>query len=232
MAWPLPDRAVLGIRGERPTPEPGRIGLAAQIGQELAARADTALLFDSLDLWGSERILAAGGRRVFLYSPDDAGPWFDTRVPESFALQPQAEGNLSTRMNAFFAGELEDGAEQVVLIGTGTPTLDPTIVLSAFLCLESRDVVFGPNTSGGCYLIGCRGTVPPIFDGLEWTAPHSLMDAVNRLKDTRLSLAVLPPWYDVDSPLGWQTLAGHLRALRRAGLDPGLPRVEALLDHM
>ena len=40
--------------------------------------------------------------------------------------------------------EFEDGAMRVVLIGSDAPTLDPSIVISAFLCLEGRDVVLGP----------------------------------------------------------------------------------------
>jgi glycosyltransferase A (GT-A) superfamily protein (DUF2064 family) len=231
VAWPLPDRAVLGIFGNQPAPGPARERLAAALGEELAASAQNALMFDFLELWGSERILAPGGRRVFVYGPSDAGPWFDPRVPDSFALQPQTEGDFGERTRAFFAGELDEGAERVVVVGTGTPTLDPSIVLSAFLCLESRDVVLGPNTSGGCYLVGSRRIVPPIFEATDWRQPGSLQVAIERLGDSGVSVAVLPPWYDVDAPRGWQTLVGHVRALRRAGTDPGLPRLEALLEH-
>jgi hypothetical protein len=42
-------------------------------------------------------------------------------------------------------------------------------------------------------------------------------------------LALLPPWYDVDTPEGWSFLRGHVAALRRAGEDPGIPHTEALL---
>jgi hypothetical protein len=43
-------------------------------------------------------------------------------------------------------------------------------------------------------------------------------------------LALLPPWYDVDTPDDWNLLRGHVAALRRAGLDPGIPHTEALLS--
>jgi hypothetical protein len=42
-------------------------------------------------------------------------------------------------------------------------------------------------------------------------------------------LAVLPPWYDVDTLDDWWMLRGHVAALRHAGIDPGLPATEALL---
>lgn len=232
MAWPLPEGAVLGIFAKRPDSGQVKTRLALEFGEEFAAEAHAAMLFDLLDLWASDRFLAPGGRRVLVYSPDDAGPWFDARVPSAFALQPQAAGDLGARMHAFFAGELEDGAERVVLLGSDSPTLDPTIVVSAFLCLESRDVVLGPSTDGGYYLVGCRRAVPPIFENVNWSTSEVLAQTIERLRETDLTLSVLPPWYDVDTADDWRMLTGHLRAFRQAGMDPSLPRTEALTERI
>jgi rSAM/selenodomain-associated transferase 1 len=230
VAWPLPAGAVLGMFGKRPVPGEVKTRLAAELGPAYAAEAHAAMLFDQLDQWASDRVLSPGGRRVLVYAPDDAGSWFDARVPEAFALQPQTSGDLGRRMHDFFAGEFEDGASRVVLIGSDSPTLDPTHVIGAFLCLEGRDVVLGPSTDGGYYLIGCRRAVPPIFEGIDWSTPSVLSQTIERLRDTGLSLSVLPPWYDVDTLDDWRMLTGHLSALRLAGMDPGLPRTEALIS--
>jgi rSAM/selenodomain-associated transferase 1 len=230
MAWTLPEGCVLGIFGKQPVPGQVKTRLAAGLGDDAAAAIHEAMLFDTVETWSSESILTAGGRRVLVYAPADAGPWFDARVPEAFALQPQVEGDLGIRMREFFAGEFEDGASRVVLIGSDSPTLDPTLVITAFLCLEGRDVVLGPSTDGGYYLVGARGSAPPIFAGIAWSGPSVLGQTIDRLRDTGLSLAVLPPWYDVDTLEAWRMLAGHVRALRRAGLNPGLPRLGALID--
>lgn len=232
MAWSLPDGAVLGIFGKKP--EPGRVKtrLAAAYGPDLAAKLHEAMLFDLLDTWNSADVLAPGGGRVLAFAPADAGPWFDTRVPASFALQPQAEGDLGQRMHEFFAGEFENGASCVVLIGSDAPTLDPTIVISAFLCLEGRDVVLGPATDGGYYLVGSRGAPPPIFEDVDWSTPDVLSQTIENLRDTGRSLAVLPPWYDVDTPEDLRMLSGHLRALRLAGIDPRAARTEAFIEEV
>ena len=50
-----------------------------------------------------------------------------------------------------------------------------------------------------------------------------------RLSDPGWRLALLPPWYDVDTPQDWDLLRGHVAALRRAGADPAVPHTEALL---
>ena len=118
-------------------------GLVAEWGVEAAAVLQQAMLFDTLDTWDSESVLAPGGRRVLVYAPSDAGPWFDALLPASFALQPQFGGDPGQCLQAFMSGELEEGASRVVVIGSDSPTIDPTILVSAFLCLEGRDLVLG-----------------------------------------------------------------------------------------
>ena len=196
----------------------------------MASNIHEAMLLDLLDLWGSDRVLAPGGRRVLAYDPPESGPWFDQRVPRSFALRPQVEGDLGARMRDFFEAEFECGATRVVLIGSDAPTLDPSIIVSAFLCLEGRDVVIGPSADGGYYLVGCRNEVPTIFDGIAWSTSRVLSETIDRLNGSGQTLAVLPPGYDVDTPDDLRALSGHLRALRRAGVSPGLPRTEAILE--
>ncbi len=229
MAWTLPEDAVLGIFGERPEVAGSGSRLAGGWGPERAAEIHEAMLFDALDLWDSPEILCDGGRRVLVYGPADAGPWFDERVPASFALQPQTDGDRGRRIEDFLAGELEE-AGRVVAIVADAPTLDPAIVMSAFLCLEGRDLVLGPAADGGCYLVGARGEVPSLFQGVDWGRPDVLSQVMDRLADTGRSVAVLPPWYVVATPDHARMLAGHLRALRRAGFDPRVPRLERLFQ--
>ena len=150
--------------------------------------------------------------------------------PATFALQPQTEGDLGRRLAAFFAGEQEEGAERVVAIGADSPTLDPSFVVGAFLALEGRDVVLGPSTGGGYYLVGCRRQVGSLFDGIAWGTPDVLAQTIDRLDGSGLTVSVLPAWYTVETPSNVRMLRGHLRAMRRAGMDPMLARTEAWFD--
>ena len=89
-------------------------------------------------------------------------------------------------------------------------------------------MVLGPATDGGYYLVGSGPRLPPIFSNVAWSSGHVLTDTVAALTDPRWRLALLPPWYDVDTPDDWAMLCGHLAALRRAGIDPDVPYTEAL----
>src|SRR2546423_486037 len=68
-----------------------------------------------------------------------------------------------------------------------------------------------------------------ILAHIPWSTSRVLHKTVERLTFLDSSLAVLPPWYDVDTPDDWALLRGHVAVMRRAGLDPGVPHTEALL---
>ena len=229
MAWTLPEDCVLGIFGEKPELAAQGRRLAGEWGPDIAAEIHEAMLFDTLDALGLDRDPGSGWPARPGLRPDDAGPWFDERVPASFAMQPQVGRRLGQRNPGIPRGELEDGADRVVVIGSDSPSLDPTIVVSAFLCLEGRDVVLGPATERRSATSSAPGVErPPDLrrSGLE--QPDVLSPVLDRLADDRavaLHLATLVH----DRIAGhMRMLAGHLRALRRSGFDPGLPRLERL----
>jgi rSAM/selenodomain-associated transferase 1 len=219
MAWSLPGTGVLGIFGKRPDPVRAKTRLAEALGANAAADIAEAMLFDTLETWrpgGS--LIASGSRVVLVFDPADAGPWFDARVPAELALQPQVAGGLGERLAAFFAGEFADGADKVVVLGADSPTLDPSFVVSAFLLLDHKDAVIGPATDGGFVLLGLRPPFEPgLLEGIAWSTSHVLAQTVERLGRAGRSLALLPPWYDVDTADDWCMLQGHLRAMRAAG---------------
>src|SRR5439155_33270 len=61
-----------------------------------------------------------------------------------------------------------------------------------------------------------------------WGHCTVLAQTVARVAGASLRLALLPPWYDVDTLDDWRMLCGHVAALRCAGIDPGVPRTEQL----
>jgi glycosyltransferase A (GT-A) superfamily protein (DUF2064 family) len=131
------------------------------------------------------------------------------------------------RLESFIAAALAT-ASKVVVIGTDSPTLPVEYIERAFADLDRADVVLGPAVDGGYYLVGCR-RLPPIFAGIDWSSNRVLAQTIDRLVTPSWSLALLPPWYDVDTPKDWSMLRGHVKAMRRARIDPGIPHTESLL---
>jgi rSAM/selenodomain-associated transferase 1 len=206
-------------------PAPGQVKtrLAAETSPQWAAQVAEACLLDTLD-----KLAGIAAQRVLAFAPPDAEAYFAEVVRGRFELMPQVEGDLGQRMAAFFAQQLAAGADRVVLTGADSPSLPTAYIERAFAELEQVDVVLGPATDGGYYLVGCGQRLPPIFDGIPWSSERVLTETVARLVERSWGLALLPPWYDVDTLSDWHTLQGHLAALERTGTDPGLPNIRRL----
>jgi hypothetical protein len=149
-----------------------------------------------------------------------------------YHLWPQPSGPLDVRIEAFFDEALSQGPPQTVravLIGSDSPTLPCDYIEQAFQALEHRDVVLGPATDGGYYLIGVRRQVPGWLRAVPWSTNETLRRTVEAATAMSASLALLPPWYDVDTPEDLAFLASHFAALRAAEPDRPVSRTEAWL---
>lgn len=219
----MKEARVLGLFAK--WPEPGAVKTRLARGDAAwGARVAHAFLLDALQC-----LAAVDAHHVLVFSPPEREADFAALAADRFALTPQANGDLGQRLAAFFGRQWDAGARAVVAVGTDSPTLPVEYIERAFAELESADVVLGPATDGGYYLVGCGPDYPPLFDNIAWSSRRVLTDTIAALTDPRWRLALLPPWYDVDTPDDWTMLCGHVAALRRAGIDPAVPHTEALL---
>jgi rSAM/selenodomain-associated transferase 1 len=217
---------VLGIFVKRPLPGTVKTRLAQATSAAWAGDVAAALLGDVLD-----RTEGIAARRTIVYAPATAHDWFASLARGRFELEPQTEGDLGNRLLHFFTAHHQRGADAIVAIGTDSPTLPLAFIDQAFAQLQSADAVLGPTCDGGYYLIGCGRRLPPVFEGIPWSTSAVLDATVRRLDDPSWRLTLLPPWYDIDTLDDWHMLRGHIRAMRRAGMDPQVPRLEALMKH-
>ncbi len=225
----------LGLMAKQPVPGNVKQRLAAVTSPEWAAKVYEAFLLDQLDRF---QILSV--RRVLVYDPPEAKDYFTGIAGDRYQLTPQVGGDLGARMRAFFEAEFAAGMRAAVLIGTDSPTLPETVIAQAFAELARADAVLGPATDGGYYLMGLARLIPQLFEEINWGTKRVLEQTIAQLQKLQLQkaqlqttafrLAMLPPWYDVDTIDDWQCLRGHVAAMKAAGLDPRIPRTEILLN--
>ena len=118
-------------------------------------------------------------------------------------------------------GGQKTGYEKIIIVGSDSPTLPKSFITDAVTGLDTRDVVIGPSMDGGYYLIGfstitLSKTVPLIFNGIAWSTAHVLQQTISRIHTSKVSLKLLPPWYDVDTPEDLALLRTHLQAIQLA----------------
>ena len=154
-------------------PQFGRVKrrLAAAIGPAAAIR------FYRRTLDRQIRTLSRDRRwTVWLFiTPDPAWPRANVRG--------QGRGDLGQRMKRPFR-LLPPGP--VVLVGSDIPAMRPSHIARAFALLGQHDLVFGPASDGGFWLIGARRSRPlprALFAKVRWSTRHALAD----------TLATIPP---------------------------------------
>jgi rSAM/selenodomain-associated transferase 1 len=142
------------------------------------------------------------------------------------SLFVQQGENLGERMRQAFADRFEEGYERVVIIGSDSPTLPVAYITQALQ--SKKEVVIGPSTDGGYYLIGMRGKMTDIFERVPWGTDCVLSETLNVLKSQSAEAELLPVWYDVDLPEDLRFLKTHLEWMAHAGLQEGRATLDFL----
>ncbi|HXV13627.1 MAG TPA: TIGR04282 family arsenosugar biosynthesis glycosyltransferase [Candidatus Krumholzibacteria bacterium] len=155
---------------------------------------------------------------VFLSGGRSAG--LEAILDPKWSVVAQGDGDLGARLTAAFAVLLRNPGDRAVIVGSDSPDLPLAYLKKAFQSLKHRDVVIGPAIDGGYYLIGLRAPAPALFRDVHWGAANVLDETLDRVDDERLSLALLPPWYDVDDAASLRFLADLNRARRIARQEP------------
>ena len=208
------DCAILFAR----TPQPGRVKsrLWSHLTPEQACRFHCASTSDMAELL--DRSLPGVPQWLFFSEAPVPEPGHGgLPLPASFRCAVQEGNTLGERMSHAFARALDGGARRVVIFGSDSPTLPPSLVPQAFQSLTECDLVLGPTEDGGYYLIGCRWFDPGLFANVEW-GTHRVFDETHaNAQRLGYRMAVLPPWFDLDE---WKDVE---RLLAEAGRGTALP---------
>ncbi|MHB0956390.1 MAG: TIGR04282 family arsenosugar biosynthesis glycosyltransferase [Pirellulaceae bacterium] len=122
------------------------------------------------------------------------------RFGNGFFYRPQGPGDLGCRMARAVQEGCRSGARRTVVMGTDCPDLSPQLVLTAFDRLMTHDLVLGPATDGGYYLIGLCRPDSDLFSDIHWGTEHVLYDTLARAQQLSLSVSQLETLSDVDRP--------------------------------
>lgn len=136
------------------------------------------------------------------FSPPDGAERLKALLPAEAICVEQRGANLGERMAAAFEDAFAGGPDEIVMIGTDSPTLPADYIEQAFEHLETNsDAVLGRAEDGGFYLIGLRRPLQnEIFANVEWSSRRVFEQVYANIDRARLHLRETPGWYDVDEP--------------------------------
>lgn len=122
--------------------------------------------------------------------------WLGTNI----IYQDQIDGDLGAKMTAAFQQSFNSGVDKAVIIGTDCPALKVEIMAQAFDKLSQHDLVLGPATDGGYYLIGLRRSIPELFSPIKWGTSEVFASTQAIAQNLGLNIGYLPTLADVDLP--------------------------------
>ncbi len=211
---------------KKPAPGAVKTRLQSHLSAQDAARLYEALLLDC----ATELHATQATAKVVAFTPTHAEDALCALLSPigTFEYVPQPEGELGQRMEGLMQWGFARGAERVVLVGSDSPSLPANYIDEGLVLLREKEVVLGPSTDGGYYLVGRRKGESRIFQDVAWSTGMVFAQTLARLGTQTLGL--LPPWYDVDTPAEAGFLKVHLEALARTGGTQGQHSLAVLRD--
>jgi len=190
-----PDSTLLFLRAPRLGTVKTR--LAQDLGTALALAAYR-LLLDHLH----QQLRSVPGIQLRV-TPDDAGAEVESWRYPGWTIAAQGPGDLGERLARAVQAHVDHGAPSVVIIGSDCPRVQPTDLEEAHRQLRQHDVVLGPATDGGYWLIGVRRPCPALFEAMPWGTDAVSAETLRRAHDAGLAVATLRTLSDIDTAEDW-----------------------------
>jgi uncharacterized protein len=187
-------------------PEAGKVKtrLAAAIGNEAALAIYNQLLLYTVS--------------VTKYLPVDKFVFYSNHIEVEdvwdnnyYFKEVQQGADLGERMKNAFASTFQKGYNRILIVGTDCPGLSGEIIMNAFPCLQSHDIVFGPAEDGGYYLVSMKKLHHELFEDISWSTSTVLQDSICKCVALQLRYYLLPVLDDIDEEKDLKAFKLHKR---------------------
>ncbi|MDD2899500.1 MAG: TIGR04282 family arsenosugar biosynthesis glycosyltransferase [Desulfuromonadaceae bacterium] len=189
--------------------------LAATVGNEVAAKWYETMLQDVLN---TTRQLSDVETVVFWACDENSLPLLTERY--RCRAHYQGSGDLGQRMQTACIEMFSRGVSICCIIGSDSPDIPLAYIQSAYQLLaeQRHDVVVGPSSDGGYYLLGMKQVYPQLFRNISWSTSDVLRQSLEAARTAGLTVALLPEWHDIDT---YEDLQAYQRRNRQTPLtDP------------
>ena len=172
-----------------------------------AAQLFEALLLDTIDLVSSIN----GIDLAVAVTPPESSGYFERNTPSGTILLPVTCLDIGDCLRQVFIELFERGYSKVLAFNSDGPSLPKEYIHEAISLLDENDVVYGPSTDGGYYLVGLNQLYPAIFSDIQWSTSQVMEQSLAKAEKENLRVSLLPIWYDVDTETDLERLMVDIR---------------------
>ena len=200
MAVPTESRACLIVFAKTPVRGKVKTRMRPFLSEEDCLRLHCLLL----RLWmGRLRDWDLGQMHKALFlTPVGAGrhdPVLVLDAPPGVIVETQQGCDLGDRLSHAFNHKWNEGFRKIVFIGTDSPALRREDLHAAFKGLDESEVVLGPATDGGYYLIGFSARLHTLFSRISWGTSQVFRETVQLLETNAIRWQCLRESFDLDT---------------------------------
>jgi uncharacterized protein len=215
--------AACGIAVMAKASAPGRTKtrLVPPLTSEQAAVLNTAFIQDVAD-----NIVRAGDHAdiagYVAFAPAGSEDFFRRILPPAIGLIDASLPSLGECLIHTIGKIFARGHHAAVVLNADSPTLPTAFLVEAaeLLARPGEHAVFGPSSDGGYYLLGLKREHPRLFTDIAWSTERVAEQTLERAREVKLAMHLLPAWYDIDDVDDLRQLHEELRRPRPSGCGP------------
>lgn len=213
----------IAIMAKASAPGSTKTRLVPPLTFDEAAGLNTAFLQDiAANLLFAGRYADIVGYAAF--APAGSEDFFTRILPPGIGLIDACLPNFGDCLLRTIDEILARGHASAVVLNSDSPTL-PTALLvetAEALALPGERAVLGPSTDGGYYLLGLKTAHRRMFENIAWSTERVAEQTIERAREIKLEIHMLPMWYDVDDMEGLRKLSIELRRQEAPAPKPDL----------
>jgi len=151
-------------------------------------------------------------------------------LKDRFSLHPMERERWGVRIEKVFKECFENGYENVIVVGSRTPTYAAKMMQATLRMLEKSDVVFGPTPEGRYYTIGMSGACHIDLADFDWKSPKIYSEVANAFTEKGLSWSELEIWYAIESSDELELMARDINQYRFEGDETTARETELVME--
>lgn len=144
------------------------------------------------------------------YTADPQWEMLKPLFPAAAGFFPQEGADLGEKMYHAICHVLLLGYDRVILTGADLPLMTPEHLHSGFEALATADIVLGPTSDGGYYLVGMKQPHRAVFENQSYGGASVLENTVAAAENASLTVELAKTCDDVDTPEDLKLLVSRL----------------------
>ncbi|RKX25167.1 MAG: hypothetical protein DRP45_06560 [Candidatus Zixiibacteriota bacterium] len=236
-------KSVIAVCIQEPTEDGSKMDFGAVTGDDLRF-LHQAFITDSI-----RNALKVAGADLRLYYINDSERQHLVKIVREYVASKLSKKKIEDFESRFSTHKLEqerwgiriekvfqdcfgNGYDNVLVIGSRTPTVTASMFETALRMLEQSDAIFGPTPEGRYYIVGMSGSYRIQLSDFDWKSAAIYSEVASAFTAKELSWSELEIWYTVENSEDLEMMARDINQFRFEGDEITARETELVMERL